>query len=802
VAPPKPSLETYVRELEGWSGGFNGDPLQFPSGRALLAAPLPEQADTFVAAWRMARATGAKESEPYLLWRLPNLLAALQQNRPPFTVEQLVEVLDAAAFIWQHHPSWLSPPPAIAAAEVMLDGGRPAELVEALERLREALRPQEPSYTDTEARRLMDRITVALEKGLPFDVSGRGPFGRHVAASLRERPSDTAWTALLQHALTATAAKPSARWCKQATPLLEAIGRAAAAEHLGRWLAAGPCPGEASGTRATDRDAELIKGILFVVAALAEPRLAPAVADLAAASLRKVPGVGPVSAKVGNACVHVLAALPGAAAITQLGRLKQLVKYATAQRLVQEALDEAARAAGVTADEIEEMSLPTYGLEAGGVSRRALGAVAAELAVADDDVTLTFRAADGRALRSAPAALRSEHPAALADLKRTAKEIAQVLPAQRLRLEGLMLTARALTWDQWRARYVEHPLVGDMSRRLIWSVEGAGEARRVMALDGRATDLHGAEVTEPPGSRVRLFHPLGVSPEETLAWRRLLEGRGVTQPFKQAHREVYELTDAERRTEIYSNRFAGHVLRQHQLAALCRDRGWAYHLQGGFDGANNPTLRVPGTDLVAELWTETPDGDGELAGSGIYLHVATDQVRFARDGGPVPLDRVPPLVFSEVMRDVDLFVSVCSIGTDPTWNDRGAGPQYGDYWQRFAFGELSVSAELRRQVLEAIVPKLKIRDRCSFDERHLVVRGELATYRIHLGSGNILMEPGSRYLCIVPGGKGVGTNIALPFRGDSLLAVILSKAFLLAEDRKISDPTITRQIGTRAGRPN
>ena len=32
------------------------------------------------------------------------------------------------------------------------------------------------------------------------------------------------------------------------------------------------------------------------------------------------------------------------------------------------------------------------------------------------------------------------------------------------------------------------------------------------------------------------------------------------------------------------------------------------------------------------------------------------------------------------------------------------------------------------------------------------------------------------------------------FEGDSLLAVILSKAFLLAADDKITDTTITRQI--------
>ena len=44
----------------------------------------------------------------------------------------------------------------------------------------------------------------------------------------------------------------------------------------------------------------------------------------------------------------------------------------------------------------------------------------------------------------------------------------------------------------------------------------------------------------------------------------------MTQPIKQAHREIYLLTDAERQTQSYSNRFAAHILRQHQFTALCQ----------------------------------------------------------------------------------------------------------------------------------------------------------------------------------------------------------------------------------------
>ena len=161
-----------------------------------------------------------------------------------------------------------------------------------------------------------------------------------------------------------------------------------------------------------------------------------------------------------------------------------------------------------------------------------------------------------------------------------------------------------------------------------------------------------------------------------------------------------------------------------------------------------------------------------------------------------PLEEVPSLAFSETMRDVDLFVGVCSVGNDPTW--AGGGPeQYAPYWQMYAVGELSESSKTRRAVVEALIPRLKIASRLSLEERFLVVRGDLASYKIHLGSGNVLIEPGSRYLCIVAA-RGPSfpqkRDFWLPFEGDHGLSVILSKALTLAADTSITDPLILRQI--------
>jgi hypothetical protein len=327
--------------------------------------------------------------------------------------------------------------------------------------------------------------------------------------------------------------------------------------------------------------------------------------------------------------------------------------------------------------------------------------------------------------------------------------------------------------------------LGDRTTLGIWS-------------NGKLVDIEGRTLDWlAPESRVRLWHPIGFPVQTVRAWRDWLQSHEVCQPFKQAHREIYVLTDAELRSANYSNRFAAHILRQHQFAALCTQRGWKFLFMGGFDVHATPTLELGAWNMSAEFWVE-PAGD--LAASGVALHMATDQVRFVRDEESLPLTEVPATVFSEVMRDVDLFVGVGSIGSDPAWQDRGEIEGAGDYWRGYSFGDLNATARTRKEVLERLMPKLKIAGQCAFEEKFLIVRGRMRTYKIHLGSGNIQMEPNNQYLCIVAdrssAAKG-GDKFFLPFEGDRTLSVIISKAFLLAEDNKIKDASIMSQINQR-----
>jgi hypothetical protein len=46
----------------------------------------------------------------------------------------------------------------------------------------------------------------------------------------------------------------------------------------------------------------------------------------------------------------------------------------------------------------------------------------------------------------------------------------------------------------------------------------------------------------------------------------------------------------------------------------------------------------------------------------------------------------------------------------------------------------------------------------------------------------------------VQGSGDTAANLALPFEGDRILGLILSKALLLVNDKKVKDPTIARQL--------
>jgi Domain of unknown function (DUF4132) len=516
-----------------------------------------------------------------------------------------------------------------------------------------------------------------------------------------------------------------------------------------------------------------------------DPRVAGLLSDVAVAGFRKMSGAGIRAEKVAMAATYSLSQLPGISGVSGLLRVQSKLR-GRQLTVMQKVFDPLLERLGLSEDDLLEIAAPDFGLQNGRVTLEA-GEVRVELRLFGREVITQWFGKDGLSRNNVPSEVKKSHPEVVKNAKRLVSEIEGQLKLFTDRFEPAYLASNEphdWTYSRWLERYVQHPFLEHLAKTLIWQF-----SFNDVQLEGRWSDGHVIGANQQPlenipdSAGVRLWHPLCSPSARVLEWRSQLERRQIRQPFKQAHREVYVLTDAERRTQTYSNRFAAHIMRQFQFGKLCQIRGWDFNPFS----PDIATLEWPEYGIRAEFWISSSDGE----------HVASDQIRFVDANGVMSLENIPAVVLSETMRDVDLFVAASSVGNDPNWFDQGP-QEHRTYWHSYSFGELSENAQSRKQLLEMLLPRLKIRDVTRLEGRFLHVRGSLREYKIHLGSGNILMLPNDQYLCIVPDSAqaraAASADVFLPFEGDRTLTVILSKAFMLAADSSITDSTIIQQL--------
>ncbi len=413
--------------------------------------------------------------------------------------------------------------------------------------------------------------------------------------------------ALLLHLRNASGSKPTQKWLKEASVLVDSFGLTTFRNYLTTWLPLVhlsredlPAPVSIQVTEdlvhtpvdqnrlITANNQIILKGLAWSASQFSDPEVAAALGDLGETCWKKIKDHGPRSKLVGNAVLWSLSAIGTDHAIAQLTRINSKLKHASARKLADKAMNRIAESTGQSREDLEELAVPTFKMNTDGSIANNIAEFSCSLSITPQfTAEITITDAAGKARKSIPAVL-TLNPDFKA-LKRTLKELNDLLPSQRLRIESLLrLPERSWTFRDWNARYVLHPLLRQIAHRLIWQFTTDGESSSAMLLNGVLTGAHNVAIPAATAqTRVQLWHPCTASPEEVRAWRTFLETHRITQPFKQAHREVYLLTDAERRTETYSNRFAAHIIRQHPFAALCALRRWQHTQIAGWMGPGN-----------------------------------------------------------------------------------------------------------------------------------------------------------------------------------------------------------------------
>lgn len=366
---------------------------------------------------------------------------------------------------------------------------------------------------------------------------------------------------------------------------------------------------------------------------------------------------------------------------------------------------------------------------------------------------------DGKRLRTVPVKIRKEP--AFVEVRTAATRLKEQASRFRKTLEQMMCDGESLSRTD-----LEQLVTIPAMRCLLHNLIGINEAGDFGLVEPESLELLEDDRRHPIQSSLRIAHAYDLLQAGTLSdWqRRIVEGERV-QPFKQAFREVYLLTPAERDARLCSTRFAGRQVDTSVGYRLLQSRGWSF---GTVNAETGVYKGFPDFGLEAE-W-RFPDIHHILGEEPMRT---SDQIAFLRESEAVPLEEVPPLLFSEVMRDADLVVSVAAFEDE------------GESWS-------TERTQNRRAVIQSVATKLRLKD-LRFDDRFVRFDGKLASYRIHLGTAAIYIEPGG-HVCIVPEAKKP-KKIYLPFvDADKTTTEIITKILLLQNDHKIKDESILVQL--------
>lgn len=273
--------------------------------------------------------------------------------------------------------------------------------------------------------------------------------------------------------------------------------------------------------------------------------------------------------------LDVLATIGSDVALMLLNGIAQKVKFKGLQDKAREKIAAIAEARGLSTEELEDRLAPDLGLDEQGTMRLDFGPRAFKVGF-DETLKPYVRettggaggvdGVDGARLPDLPkpkktddAELSKEAVERFKLLKKDARTIAS---QQLLRLEVAMCARRRWTPEVFRMFLVEHPLVRHIVQRLIWGVYevegetsygGALKACFRVAEDGSYTTAEDdpfelPEAGDGANIRIGVPHALELSAADAAAFGQVFADYELLQPFAQIGRDIYTLTDDEKKS--------------------------------------------------------------------------------------------------------------------------------------------------------------------------------------------------------------------------------------------------------------
>ncbi|MEW2355180.1 DUF4132 domain-containing protein [Spirillospora sp. NPDC029432] len=316
----------------------------------------------------------------------------------------------------------------------------------------------------------------------------------------------------------------------------------------------------------------------------------------------------------------------------------------------------AAKERGLTVPRLIDRLVPDFGLDAEGGMDLDYGPRTFRVGFDERLVPYVVDPA-GRHRKSLPKPGPKDDPALagpaherFAELKKGVRDVAA---KQRERLHEAMLSGREWPLEEFRALYVEHPLLRELARRLVWSARQDGTATAFRIAEDRTfADVDDKEFVPSPEARIALPHPilLGSALE---AWGEVFADYEIAQPFPQLDRPVHRVAEADR-ASLRVPGFDGVDVPNADLNRLARG-AWSLRTAPG-DYRKRALLTYPaGGGTRVEVRFQPGIGTGRSAPDALQRITMVEYVRNGDsriDREPLPLGGLDAVVASEFLADL------------------------------------------------------------------------------------------------------------------------------------------------------
>ena len=242
--------------------------------------------------------------------------------------------------------------------------------------------------------------------------------------------------------------------------------------------------------------------------------------------------------------VDILGALDMPEAIAATLRLSDVGRRDEVRRKARHALEKREDKLEIERAELEDLAVPTHGLDELGGRDFDYGKRTIRMFVSGGELLFKDLSKD-KVTRIAPKGLKSDDVdkvvAARAVFDVTVKPIRAELAEQCIRLEQEMIRGRVWKGRWWRERWWKHPLLGPMARGLVWQV-WRGEALVATIRpteDGGFIDIDFDEYTVEDADTLTLPHPLDLGEDAVKEWTEHMLEFEHTQPLDQLSREAF-----------------------------------------------------------------------------------------------------------------------------------------------------------------------------------------------------------------------------------------------------------------------